>query len=137
MCVCGWPPLIHTLPPFPQAWGFSPEFSFRAPPPPGPDFPAKFLAVADLGQSEPDGSLEPFYYAASLNTTRLMARDAKEGGYQLLLHNGGAALLGLQWALALVWCRGVSTFFRCSCGFLGLPDHWLTPCGPFRSTPAL
>ena len=95
LCVCGvrqpalapcpFPP--KTLPPTPlllitprpspggvtQDWGFSPEFTFRAAPPPGSGQSGqsvKFLVVADMGQAEADGSLEQAYYTASLNTTR-------------------------------------------------------------------
>jgi hypothetical protein len=76
-----------TKPPARQAWGFSRELSFRAAPEEGPDTTVKFLAVADLGQAEADGSMEQNYYTASLNTTRRL--NAEGDSYQLLLHNGG------------------------------------------------
>ncbi|GBF94969.1 inactive purple acid phosphatase-like [Raphidocelis subcapitata] len=69
-----------------EALGFSPEFSFRAAPAPGPRSRVRFLAIADLGQAEVDGSLEENFYVQSLNTTRWLAKEAES--HQLLLHNG-------------------------------------------------
>lgn len=65
-------PRAHTTPFLTraQAWGFSPVFSFRGPPPPGAGGSVKFLAVADMGQAEADGSMEETFYTASLNVTR-------------------------------------------------------------------
>lgn len=41
-----------------QAWGFSREFSFVTAPRVGRDASVRFLAVADLGHAETDGSAE-------------------------------------------------------------------------------
>jgi hypothetical protein len=41
-----------------DADGFSDDFSFLAPPKHGPNHEVRILAMADMGQSEPDGSDE-------------------------------------------------------------------------------
>jgi hypothetical protein len=69
-----------------QDFGFSEEASFVSPPPVGPDTTVKFLAMADMGQAEVDGSNEQEEMLASLNTTRLMT--AEDDDKQLLIHNG-------------------------------------------------
>lgn len=69
-----------------QAHGFSPEASFRAAPTVGPDSHVKFLAIADMGQAEVDGSNEESEMIPALNTTRLMIAEADDK--QLLIHNG-------------------------------------------------
>lgn len=69
-----------------QEFGFSEEHSFITPPVTGPDAAVKFLAIADLGQAEEDGSLAPTEMLASLNTTRRLAMET--GHHQLLIHNG-------------------------------------------------
>lgn len=56
------------------------------PPLPGPDTVVKFLAIADLGQAEVDGSLEQTEMTASQNTTRRMIAESEY--HQLLIHNG-------------------------------------------------
>ncbi len=56
------------------------------PPPPGPEASVKFLAIADLGNAEVDGSLEFTEMTASLNTTTRLAGETEH--HQLLIHNG-------------------------------------------------
>jgi acid phosphatase type 7 len=68
--------------------GFSKEFSFRAAPPSGPDTVVDIIALADMGQAEPDGSDEQSEMRPSANTTRLMIEDAKKGGFSLVAHFG-------------------------------------------------
>ena len=69
-----------------QAHGFSEEASFLAAPSIGPDSHVKFLAIADMGQAEIDGSNEESEMRPALNTTRLMIAEADDK--QLLIHNG-------------------------------------------------
>ena len=69
-----------------QAHGFSQEASFLAAPNVGPDSHVKFLAIADMGQAEVDGSNEESEMIPALNTTRLMIAEADDK--QLLIHNG-------------------------------------------------
>ncbi len=69
-----------------QAHGFSQEASFLAAPTIGPESHVKFLAIADMGQAEVDGSNEESEMIPALNTTRLMIAEA--GDKQLLIHNG-------------------------------------------------
>lgn len=69
-----------------QAFGFSEENSFLVPPLPGPSAAVRFLAIADLGQAEVDGSFEQTEMMASVNTTTRMA--AETDFHQLLIHNG-------------------------------------------------
>lgn len=71
-----------------QSWGFSPESSFTAAPPVGPDTTVKILAVADMGQGELDGSMEQAEMQMSLRTTARMLSDVQDKGFQLLVHNG-------------------------------------------------
>lgn len=52
-----------------QEWGFSSEASFRAAPEVGPNTSVKFLAVADLGQTEEDLSVERYFMRNSASTT--------------------------------------------------------------------
>lgn len=52
----------------------------------GPDSHVKFLAIADMGQAEVDGSNEESEMIPALNTTRLMIAEADDK--QLLIHNG-------------------------------------------------
>ena len=69
--------------------GFSEEFSFLAPPLPGPDQEVQMIMLADMGQAQPDGANEvEKQEQPSLNTTRLMAADVATGGYSLLGHWG-------------------------------------------------
>ena len=69
-----------------QAHGFSAEASFSAAPAVGPESHVKFLAIADMGQAEIDGSNEESETIPALNTTRLMITEAADK--QLLIHNG-------------------------------------------------
>lgn len=69
-----------------QAHGFSEEACFLAAPPVGPETSVKFLAIADMGQAEIDGSNEESEMIPALNTTRLMIAEADDK--QLLIHNG-------------------------------------------------
>uniref|UniRef100_A0A383VVS5 Purple acid phosphatase n=1 Tax=Tetradesmus obliquus TaxID=3088 RepID=A0A383VVS5_TETOB len=71
-----------------EEWGFSPEASFVAAPPVGPQTRVKVLAVADLGQGEVDGSMEQSEMLVSLNTTARMLQDIQQHDFQLLVHNG-------------------------------------------------
>ena len=57
-----------------------------APPVTGAASSVKFVAIADLGQAELDGSLEHTEMLASLNTTRRLALETDH--HQLLIHNG-------------------------------------------------
>lgn len=83
MCVVAEPCLF-----FPQNWGFSPEASFTAAPPVGPDVTVKILAIADMGQGELDGSMEQAEMHMSLKTSAGLLREVDDSGYQLLMHNG-------------------------------------------------
>ena len=69
-----------------QAHGFSEEASFTAAPEAGPDSHVRFLAIADMGQAEIDGSNEESEMIPALNTTRLMIQEADDK--QLFIHNG-------------------------------------------------
>ena len=69
-----------------QAHGFSQEASFLAAPTIGAESHVKFLAIADMGQAEVDGSNEESEMIPALNTTRLMIAEADDK--QLLIHNG-------------------------------------------------
>jgi len=69
-----------------QAHGFSQEASFQAAPAIGPESHVRFLAIADMGQAEIDGSNEESEMIPALNTTRLMIAEADDK--QLLIHNG-------------------------------------------------
>lgn len=69
-----------------QAHGFSEEASFTAAPEVGPHTHVKFLAIADMGQAEVDGSNEQSEMLPALNTTRLMIAEADDK--QLFIHNG-------------------------------------------------
>ncbi len=69
-----------------QAHGFSQEASFQAAPTIGPESHVRFLAIADMGQAEIDGSNEESEMIPALNTTRLMTAEADDK--QLLIHNG-------------------------------------------------
>ncbi|CAD7698428.1 unnamed protein product, partial [Ostreobium quekettii] len=71
-----------------EVYGFSEESSFLAAPTVGPNTSVNFLAIADLGQAEEDGSTEPWQYRASLNTTRWLTQEVAKKEYQLLVHNG-------------------------------------------------
>jgi len=71
-----------------EVYGFSEESSFLVAPRVGPNTSVNILAIADLGQSEEDGSVEPFQYTASLNTTKWLTKEIAEKEYQLLVHNG-------------------------------------------------
>lgn len=79
-----WGPCQHML--CLQAHGFSEEASFVAAPPVGPDAHVSFLAIADMGQAEIDGSNEQSEMLPALNTTMLMTAEAADK--QLLIHNG-------------------------------------------------
>eukprot|EP00878_Enallax_costatus_P019287 GHUV01020344.1.p1 GENE.GHUV01020344.1~~GHUV01020344.1.p1 ORF type:complete len:392 (+),score=91.17 GHUV01020344.1:31-1206(+) len=72
----------------PQDWGFSPEASFHAAPPVGPETSVKILAIADMGQGELDGSMEQAEMHMSLQTTAGLLKDMRKDSYQLLIHNG-------------------------------------------------
>lgn len=77
---------MRGLSPCMQALGeFSSQLSFVAPPAPGAPS-LSFIAIADMGQAEPDGSNEMTEMVAALRTQRLLAAHAE--GRQLLLHNG-------------------------------------------------
>lgn len=69
-----------------QTHGFSTEASFRAAPQTGPCSHVRFLAIADMGQAEIDGSNEESEMIPALNTTRLMIAEAADK--QLFIHNG-------------------------------------------------
>ena len=69
-----------------QAFGFSREASFLTPPVVSAESHVKFLAIADLGQAEIDGSNEQSEMLPSLNTTQRMALETDY--HQLLVHNG-------------------------------------------------
>ena len=71
---------------FLQAHGFSQEASFTAAPTIGPESHVTFLAIADMGQAEIDGSNEQSEMIPALNTTMLMTAEADDK--QLLIHNG-------------------------------------------------
>lgn len=80
----------------------------------GPDSHVKFLAIADMGQAEVDGSNEESEMIPALNTTRLMTAEADDK--QLLIHNGdisyarcAACLLSARVQASLV----SSVFWRC------------------------
>lgn len=70
---------------------WSAEFSFVAPPAPGPHSSASFFAIADLGQTDVDGSNEGIEMVSSLPTTRLMAQPEHAQGRGLIVHNGDIA----------------------------------------------
>lgn len=70
---------------FKQAHGYK-EASFTAAPKVGPESQVTFLAIADMGQAEVDGSNEQSEMLPALNTTRLMIAEADDK--QLLIHNG-------------------------------------------------
>jgi hypothetical protein len=57
------------------------------PPPPGPTTPVSFLAIADLGQAEPDGSLINEGFHPSLATAARLAGEVGRGA-GLLVHLG-------------------------------------------------
>lgn len=69
-----------------ETHGFSQEASFQAAPTIGPESHVRFLAIADMGQAEIDGSNEESEMIPALNTTRLMIAEADNK--QLLIHNG-------------------------------------------------
>lgn len=69
-----------------QDYEFSSEFSFVTPPLTSPSASVKFLAIADLGSAEIDGSMEHTEMLASLNTTARLAQETEH--HQLLIHNG-------------------------------------------------
>ena len=71
-----------------KATGFSKEFSFLAAPPVGPETHVKIIALADMGQAEPDGANEQSEMVPSGNTTRLMLAEVAKGGYSLVGHYG-------------------------------------------------
>ena len=71
---------------FMQAHGFSNEASVTAAPTVGPESHVTFLAIADMGQAEIDGSNEQSEMIPALNTTMLMTAEADDK--QLLIHNG-------------------------------------------------
>ncbi|KAK9830188.1 hypothetical protein WJX72_010191 [[Myrmecia] bisecta] len=66
--------------------GFSQEASFTSSPNVGPHTTVKFLAIADMGQAEADGSNELSEMLPSLNTTRGMLNETDY--HQLVVHNG-------------------------------------------------
>ena len=59
--------------------GLSQVFSFSAAPKEGPESSVAVLLIADMGQAEPDGSMEQSEMSPSLDTTRWMIRDAFGG----------------------------------------------------------
>jgi len=69
---------------------WSEEASFIAPPAPFSDTKrVKLLAIADLGQSEIDGSNDgPAHVSASVNTHFALRREIENNAPQLLVHNG-------------------------------------------------
>eukprot|EP00884_Botryococcus_braunii_P013968 jgi/Botrbrau1/22572/Bobra.176_1s0005.1 len=69
-----------------EDYGFSPEYTFVAAPDASPEATVKVLAVADLGQSEVDGSNEWWQQIGSLQTLRHLLQDAAT--HSLLIHNG-------------------------------------------------
>jgi acid phosphatase type 7 len=77
--------------------GLSQTFSFRAAPEVSADTSVSILLIADMGQGEPDGSMEQSEMVPSLDTTRWMIRDAFAGEqpedntpalYQMVAHFG-------------------------------------------------
>ena len=77
-----------------QAHGFSQEASFLAAPAVGPQTHVNFLAIADMGQAEIDGSNEQSEMIPALNTTMLMIAEADDK--QLLIHNGDISYARLE-----------------------------------------
>lgn len=69
-----------------QEYGFSEEFSFRTPPLTSSGSEVQFLAIADLGSAEIDGSMDHTEMLASLNTTSRLLAETEH--HQLLIHNG-------------------------------------------------
>jgi hypothetical protein len=86
-----------------QAHGFSQEASFQAAPTIGPESHIRFLAIADMGQAEIDGSNEESEMIPALNTTRLMIAEADDK--QLLIHNGDISYARCDPCWCCVWCH--------------------------------
>ena len=86
-----------------QAHGFSQEASFQAAPIIGPESHVRFLAIADMGQAEIDGSNEESEMIPALNTTRLMIAEADDK--QLLIHNGDISYARCGPCCCCVWCH--------------------------------
>ena len=129
------------VPGFPllQAHGFSQEASFLAAPIVGPHTHVKFLAIADMGQAEVDGSNEESEMIPALNTTRLMIAEADDK--QLLIHNGDISYARL--GPPLLYCTSVvhpsaSRVCLSVCPFCRLSVHTsiclsvVCLCSPFR-----
>jgi hypothetical protein len=71
--------------------GFSPELSFIAPPPVGPNVAANIIAIADMGMTPYDGTLNHWQEPDAGLTTQHMIDFAQSGSgydYSLALHAG-------------------------------------------------
>lgn len=130
--------------------GFSPIFSFAAAPEVAADTPVSILLIADMGQGEPDGSMEQSEMVPSLDTTRWMIRDAFSGerpeentpaAYQMIGHFGDISYARghvSQWDRCAVQRFSVLAQFHVvqQCDMvLGLSRAWdrcATCCGWFR-----
>ena len=96
-----------------DADGFSEEFSFLAPPHHGPNSKVKILAIADMGQAEPDGANEQAEQVPSANTTRLMLEEVQRHWKK----RGGYSMVGLYGDIS--YARGyVSQWDRCATAVL-------------------
>lgn len=80
-----------------DAVGLSQVFLFAAAPEVGADTSVSILLIADMGQGEPDGSMEQSEMVPSLDTTRGLIHDAFSGessekntpaAYQMVAHFG-------------------------------------------------
>ena len=71
-----------------EKYGWSEEYSFRAPPTPSPDVTTRVIVFGDMGHAEKDSSAIHWPEGPSLNTTALVTADLTSYGVDVVLHIG-------------------------------------------------
>jgi hypothetical protein len=71
-----------------EKYGWSGEFSFRAPPAPSPDVTTRVVAYGDMGFGEPDQSSEHWEEQPALKTIDLVTKEVSNGNVDVVLHIG-------------------------------------------------
>ena len=71
-----------------EKYGWSEEYSFKAPPTPSSDVTTRVIVFGDMGHAEKDSTTAVWLAIPSLNTTALVTADLTSYDVDVVLHIG-------------------------------------------------
>ena len=98
-----------------EKYGWSGEFSFRAPPAPSPDVTTRVVAYGDMGFGEPDQSSEHWEEQPALKTIDLVTKEVSNGNVDVVLHIGDIRCVGSYVFVVCVFVCCCLCLFYCMC----------------------